>query len=57
MADGEKFGGNWRRELKEEKNYINTKIMLIIIIDITSIEGDSQMSLFLVECLPALRSN
>jgi len=51
MADGEKFRGNWRRELKGEKNHINTKIMLIIIIDITSIEGDSQMSL--VECLPA----
>jgi hypothetical protein len=40
MADGEKFGGNWRRELKEEKNYINTKIMLIIIIDITSIQSN-----------------
>jgi hypothetical protein len=24
-----------RRELKEDKNYINTKIMLIIIIDIS----------------------
>ena len=36
----EKFG---------EKIYIDTKIMLIIIINITSIEGDSQMSLFLVD--------
>jgi hypothetical protein len=40
MADGGKFGGNRRRELKEEKKYIYTKIMLIIIINITSIEGD-----------------
>jgi hypothetical protein len=39
MADG-KFGGKRRRELKEEKKYIYTKIMLIIIINITSIEGD-----------------
>jgi len=23
MADGGKFGGNWRKELKEKKNYFN----------------------------------
>ena len=40
MADGGKFGGKRRRELKEEKKYIYKKIMLIIIINITSIEGD-----------------
>jgi len=43
MADGGKFGGKRRR-----KN-IYKKRMLIIIIDITSIDGDSQMSLFLVD--------
>ena len=56
MADGGKFGGNRRRELKEEKKYIYTKIMLIIIINITSIEGD--VSVFgwqSVACLPAWR--
>jgi hypothetical protein len=44
MVDGGK-------ELKEEKKYIYiyTKIMLIIMINITYIEGDSQMSLFLVD--------
>jgi hypothetical protein len=40
MADGGKFGGKRRRELKEEIKYMYTKIMLIIIINITSIEGD-----------------
>ena len=39
MADEGKFGGKRRRELKEEKKNIY-KIMLIIIINITSIEGD-----------------
>jgi len=35
---------------KRKKNiYIYTKIMLIIMINITYIEGDSKMSLFLVD--------
>ncbi len=37
-----------KRALKEEKKYICTKIISIIIISITSIEGDSQTSQFLI---------